>query len=50
MLNVIVWGRLVVPTRWLKKVKLVADRVAFGLGASPTPSMATECGLPTVLN
>src|SRR5258708_21132050 len=45
-----VWGRLVVPTRWLKKVKLVADRVAFELGATPMPSRATECGLPTVLS
>src|SRR5712692_4744723 len=41
---------LVVPTSWLAKVKLVADKVASGPEVSPTPFRETECGLPTVLS
>jgi len=44
-------AELAVPTSWLPpKVKLVADKVAFGPEVSPTPLREIAWGLPRVLS
>ena len=41
---------LVVPTSWVRKVRLARDRVAFGPEVTPVPLKATSCGLPNSLS
>jgi hypothetical protein len=50
-LRVTLWAALVVPTAWLVKVRLVADKLTAGaLAAVPVPVRLIVCGLPDALS
>src|SRR6266567_2892727 len=48
LLSVTFWGRPVVPTNWLAKLRLAGDTLSRG--PTPTPLRATICGLPEALS
>ncbi len=50
LLSVTICAALIVPTPWLAKVRLVADKLTIGAGAVPVPVKVTVCGLPVALS